>query len=223
MAGEFTAVVGAGHVSHFLCLSAALIMPRCTSSSAMINQILKVTVGLLLLRVGPQDMPGTAAAQRMVMLVYLVVGVGISLFLSFSFGESVLRVAWHMAMLWLFVWAVLSAVGKSTRIRQSFTALLACDTVLELLMFPASTVVIPAQRDLQKLIEEHGMEAAVAMFQPPVAAVMFVILLLCWYFAVIVHVFRHALEVTYAQATVAALLFPLTYLFLSALFAGGTG
>lgn len=198
-------------------------MPGCTTLVAMINRIISVTFGLLMLRAGPQDMPGGRQTQSLVMLFYLVLGLTLSMILDFSFSESLLRVAWHMAMLWLFVWAILSATRKSARIQQSYTSLLACDAVLEVLMFPASTVVVPAQRELQKMIEVHGMEAAVAMFQPPAAAVMFVLALLCWYFVIIVHVFKHALEVTYGQATIAAMLFPITYFFLSALFAGGAG
>ena len=188
----------------------------------MLNQIALVTVGLLRLKRGLQDMPGSREALIVVILAYVSVALGSFRMQELPWADAISAALLGMALLWLFIWGVLAAARKAARVRQTFTSLLAANTALELIGLIPTWQVKPWQKQFQQSVEEVGIEAATAMMQdPPVGAFSIIIVVFLWFLVVMMHVLKHALETSYLQAALVATLYPMVIVMLSLPFLRG--
>lgn len=188
----------------------------------MANQILFVTLQLLRFRSGPQDMPGNRQALLSVIAAYFLVAVTSFSMQGLSLTEALSAALLGISMLWIFIWGVLTVSGKTRRILQTMTSLIACNTALEVLSFIPTWMAKPWQKKFQENIEAAGLEAATAMMEdPPLLAFSLIIIAFFWFLCVMMHVLRHALETSHVQAAAIAILYPMVVVMLSLPFLSG--
>lgn len=157
--------------------------PRCGSLMA---DFLSRLVGVLLLRDGPQDMPaGTAALTLSIALYIAATAVSISLGEGAENPMAVLALA--VALPLILARIVLGIGKRPERWNQTVTALLGTSALLSLVSLPLAT--------------STGSE-------PSAVVVIASLVLFFWSFAVDGHIWRHALDVSFAAGlAVAVVLF----------------
>lgn len=85
-------------------------------------------------RVGPAEVPGVAALLPVMMGLFLVVNIGLRIWLStFSAGDAILSSSLILVSWWVLVFALLVFKNVRARFVQTFVALLGVDTVITLL------------------------------------------------------------------------------------------
>ncbi|WP_353251654.1 hypothetical protein [Salinisphaera sp. PC39] len=154
----------------------------------MLSQLLRVTVDLLLLRRGPQDLPSDWG---------LLGGVGI-LYCSLTFVQvrmvasalpAIAQTVTAVLLLALFVHSVLRWRGVPERFVQTLTGLLVVGAVLTLLMLGPTAALAPF---LEALAEAGDPEAVP---QPPGMVILAYLVIGIWGLVAYGHIYRHALGV----------------------------
>lgn len=154
------------------------------------TDLLSRLIGITLLRLGPQDLPaGTTPLTLAVLLYLLATGLTMSLGQPPSNAPAVLILALLLPL--VLVRIVLTVRGVPERWSQTLTALFGTSAILTAISLPLASVA--------------GQE------EPPVIAVLMSLAVFIWSFAVDAHIWRHALNVTFATGlVVAVVLFAIT-------------
>lgn len=153
------------------------------------SELLSRLVGILLLRNGPQDIPPGTPPLMMSMALY-VVATAISLSLGEGSDRPMLTLALAVGLPLILVRIVLGLRGHPARWGQTVAALFGTSGLLSLLSLPM---------------------AAGTDTQPAPLLVVTSLVLFFWSFTVDGHIWRHALDTTFAAGlAVAVLLFALS-------------
>lgn len=180
----------------------------------MFSQLARMSVEVLLLRRGPQDMPSSWG---------LLVGLGfaycILAFLQVSLvaevAPAISQAVLATAVLAAYVNAMLRMRGSPDRFVQTLTAMFLVGSILTVLMLGPTSAMAPF---LQALSESADAQSAP---QPPTIALLAYMLLGVWNLAVFGHIYRHALDVSLWMGIGAALLFEFTLFLTFALLGAG--
>lgn len=182
----------------------------------MLTQLLRVTLDLLLLRRGPQELPSDWGLLGGLGFVYcsltftqvrLVADTGAAL------GQAILAAG----LLVLFAHLILRWRGVPERFVQTLTALFAVGTVLTLLMLGPTTALAPF---LESLAEAENPEAVA---QPPGLVLLAYAVIGIWGLVAFGHIYRHALSVNLGLGVATALGFEVLLFLALSMFGTGTG
>lgn len=147
--------------------------------------------GILFFRLGPQDLPGTPVTLGIILLFYMTVA-GLSIFGGRTPPNPGLILALYAVLPALLIWAVLRLGGRPVRFIQTASALYGTGALLSILNLP---LVLSADSE------------------PPAAAALVGLVVFFWHLAVDGHIWRHALEVSYAAGlVVAVILFGISFM-----------
>lgn len=180
----------------------------------MLSQLFRVTVDLLLLRRGPQDLPSDWG---------LLGGLGVA-YCSLTFaqvrivtetGPAALQALLATFLLVAFVHAVLKLRGVPERFVQTLTGLFVVGMVLTLLMLGPTAALAPF---LESLAQAENPEAVT---QPPALVVLAYLVVGVWGLVAFGHIYRHALGVNMWVGVAAALGFEMVLFLALSLFGAG--
>lgn len=135
-------------------------------------QLVVLFFEIAILRKGPQDVPANPWLLRLVLPLYIGVNVLI-LQLNSDLWTAVLQMGADFALVCGFSWPLLYFAAKPARFRQTLCALIGTDTVI-------SFFAIPAVASLDSQANTLALFAMLA--------------LMAWHWAVMGHIFRHALD-----------------------------
>lgn len=154
----------------------------------MLSQLSRVTVDLLLLRRGPQDLPsdwGLLGGLAFVYCSLTFVQVRVVVDAMPAFGQSALATI----LLAVFVHAILRWRGVPARFVQTLTALFAVGAVLTLLMLGPTSALAPFLESLAEAEDPANVP------QPPAVVLLAYAAIGIWGLVVFGHIYRHALGV----------------------------
>lgn len=162
--------------------------------SELITRLIRTTMNIALLKQGPQDMPPGTVALMLAVSFYVV-----AVCLSFSLGRvpdhALATVLLSISLPALSTAIVLWVCRRSQRWPQTLAALFASGGLLTVLSIPLSA----------------GSSA-----QPGLLAALAGLTIFVWSFAIDAHIWRHALDVSFAAGlAVAAILFFVSIYFIS--------
>jgi drug/metabolite transporter (DMT)-like permease len=180
----------------------------------MLPQLLRVTVDLMLLRRGPQELPSDWGLLGGLGFVYCSLAFT-QVRLVADTGSAFAQALLATGMLALFAHAVLRWRGEPGRFVQTLTALFAVGVVLTLLMLGPTTALVPF---LESLAQAQDPESVA---QPPIPVLLAYIVIGIWGLVVFGHIYRHALGVNLWLGVATALGFELLLFFTLSLL--GTG
>ena len=149
-----------------------------------VNSIILLFVDLIRLRRGPQDLP---ASQQLLIItgILLVVTAVLGDHINSDFVGRLVFALTQVAILTVTVWIILSLNQKSERAVQTLTAFYGTSTLIQLVVWPFRTWMLA-------LGEEAQEQASIPLFA--------VVLLAVWSFVVMVHIYRHALDISRGKA-----------------------
>lgn len=154
-------------------------------------------IGIIVLRLGPQDLPAGASALVLSVVLYIAV-TGLSLSLGETTGNGALVIVLAVVLPLVLVRIVLALRGRPARWLQTVTALFGTSALLSALALPLSA------------LAGNGDPAVI----PALAS----LALFAWSFAVDAHIWRHALDVAFVTGlAVAVVLFALSLFVISSL------
>lgn len=140
------------------------------------TELLARLIGIVLLRMGPQDLPASTLAFGLAVGLYGIVA-ALSIFTTGTPPERpIVSLVLYLLLPATLIWVVLRIAGRLGRFGQTATALYGVGALLAALNLPLIVI---------------GTEDA------PAPAVVLALLIFFWHFAVDAHIWRHALEVTY--------------------------
>lgn len=180
----------------------------------MLSQFARVSIDMLLLRRGPQDMPSDWR---------LLVGLGVA-YCSLAFaqmslvapaGPAIFQAVLATTLLAAYVNAVLRLRETPDRFVQTLSALFAIGSVLTLLILGPTSALAPF---LHAMAENSDAQTAP---QPPAIALFAYMLVGVWNLVVFGHIYRHALEVRLWMGIGAAVTFEVVFLVCMTLLGGG--
>lgn len=181
----------------------------------MLNQIVAVTVRILLFRAGPQDFPHAPALVPWIPAA-AIAGYYVVFRTLLAPATAVVLASVSVGALAFVTHSLLSARRVQNRFQQTFHALLATSLVLTLASLPPMMALAPAMRELAQnpdLLQQPG-----AVQVSPLASLLLNALNL-WNFAVCAHIFRHAADTRLWTGALIALFVVFSVLLLSILFA----
>ncbi len=147
-------------------------------------------IQILLLRQGPQDLPPGPSVLLATLTLYLLTA-SLSISLGDGGGSPTLLLLLATGLPMVLVWIVLRLKSRVSRWEQTLSALYGTSALLSLLSLPLNL--------------QAGTEPA-----PPV--VLLSLLIFLWSFAVDAHIWRHALETSFAAGlAVAMILFMISF------------
>lgn len=163
----------------------------------IMSDLLSRLLGIIALRLGPQDLPAGNLPLAVAVAGYCIVTA-----FSLSIGETpdrpMLIVILAVALPLVLVRIVLGLRGHPARSPQTLTALFGTSALLSILSLPVSSLT--------------------AAGETPPLAVLASLALFAWSFVVDAHIWRHALEVTFSTGlAVAVVLFALSLFVISSL------
>jgi hypothetical protein len=148
------------------------------------SQLILRLAGILILRLGPQDLPAGRSALLFSILAYLAVTA-----FNLARGDGhpapvpVLMLAVGLPL--ILVWIVLKLRQRTARWEQTLTALFGTNALLSVLTLPFSLA---------------------AGGEPDPVLALILLVSFFWSFAVDAHIWRHALEISFATALVITML-----------------
>lgn len=144
-------------------------------------------VGIVLLRLGPQHLPASAAAFALAVILYGILA-AVSIFIAGTPPERpIVSLVLYLLLPAGLIWGVLRMAGRLPRFAQTATALYGVGALLSVLNLPLLLI---------------GAEDA------PAPAVVLALAVFIWHFTVDAHIWRHALEVSFtAGLAVTVILF----------------
>lgn len=172
----------------------------------MFVQLLRVTIEVMLLRRGPQDMPSDWGLLAGLGGVYCIVSCAQVLAVS-SAGSAILQAVLATVLLVFYVRALLRLRGHPERLVQTLVALFACGSVLTLLLLGPTALLAPTLHAMAAS-QQAGTVAA-----PPTLAALMYMVVGFWGLFVFGHIYRNALGVSYFLGICAALGFELVLVF----------
>jgi hypothetical protein len=142
-------------------------------------EILRLFYDIALFKKGPQDVPFSKLLTQVTLLGYALVSF-LMFFMSARWSKALLQVATDILVLVIFTAITLFIARKSSRYQQTLCALLGTDMLISLCAIPANASIMSPNGSLADL------------------AVLTMIGLLLWHWAVIGHIFRHALSESFS-------------------------
>lgn len=184
----------------------------------MLSQLFRVTVDLLLLRRGPQDLPSDWGLLGGLGFVYCSLTF-VQLRLVADVGSSLTQSVLATLLLAMFVHLVLRARAVPKRFVQTLTALFAVGTVLILLMLGPTAALAPFLESLAQAQAQNQNPESVP--QPPALILLAYSVIGIWGLVAFGHVYRNALGVNLWLGIATALGFEILLFFAFTLL--GTG
>ena len=139
--------------------------------------LIRLFLDIALFGKGPQDLPESRLLLFLVVLANLAVGIALSAMQS-GWVEGALQSAVGVALLAAFLGTALYLSSKLPRFLQSATAALGCDTLI-------GAIAVPLLVWIRLVPEGAGVASLPLMF------------LMLWQVAMIGHILRHALSITF--------------------------
>lgn len=182
---------------------------------SLLQQILRVTIQILLLRTGPQDLPSSwrlvyGLAGAYVLLNTLVLRLGMSEFQALAHALAV------TAVLVVYTRWLLLRARLEVRFAQTLTALLATGILLGLAALPCMIALQPFLEQLKVLGKNDPLPPA------PALAMFGYMLLSLWHLLAMAQIYRHALDTTLGRGAMLAVLYELVLLLMIRLTSGLT-
>lgn len=182
----------------------------------MLEEIIRASYGLLLLRRGPQDMPAGDSVTMGLAAVYVASSFLLLTLQGAGVGTAIIQAGADLAILVGFVWVVLHQRGLPARFGQTLSALLVAGLVFGLLSLPCVHNLVPYMRELAK---SSGQAPAPSSGQ--VMAYLLLMVTVIWSLTVTVHILRQALEVRTGAALALTIIYQILSLFIMMLLFGG--
>lgn len=164
----------------------------------MFLQTLRVTVDILLLRRGPQDMPANWNLLAVLGALYLIVHLGQALTLA-PIGPALLQAVIATALLALYARVALHIRQRLARLLQTLSALFAVGIVAAVVLLGPTAAMGAA---LQQMAQASSPQAAVEL---PIFAALVTLVVFVWLLIANGHIFRHALDVPMGMGVLIAL------------------
>jgi len=180
----------------------------------MFSQLARVSLDLLMLRRGPQDMPSSWALMAGLAFTYCSLAF-IQVSLVAEVAPAITQAILATIILVAYVNAVLRIRNFPDRFVQTLTAFFVVGCVLTVLMLGPTSALAPF---LHALAENPDAQTAP---QPPAIALLAYMLIGFWSLIVFGHIYRHALDVSLWMGIGAALLFEFTLFMTFALLGAG--
>jgi hypothetical protein len=178
----------------------------------------RITLGLMLLRSGPQDLPARKEALVAAALSLVAVTAVAQFALDAALLPALMSALVSILMLAAFASLVLRFAGRSARFQQTFMALLLTAAAIGVLEIGPTAALKPHLLEVIKLAgpnpDAEALRNALSQIKPPAMPVLMLSALFVWRVIVMAHIFRHALEIRFANALGVALLFPAAMMFL---------
>jgi len=142
-------------------------------------EILRLFYDIALFKKGPQDVPFSKLLTQTTLIGYASVSF-LMFFMGSHFPKALLQVGTDILLLAGFTYITLSITGKLARYQQTFCALLGTDMLISLCAIPATASMLVANNILGDM------------------AVLAMIGLMLWHWAVLGHIFRHTLSESFS-------------------------
>lgn len=165
----------------------------------MLTQIAATIWRILLLRAGPQDLPYSRALTQWVVAAALLAEFA-QYRLTLAAGSAIVHSLVSIAALAGFIFLLLQIRGLASRTQQTVNALFASGSALTVLLLPPLWAITP-----QMLRIAQDPELARSETLPALPALL-VMAFTLWNFMVAAHIFRHALNASFAVGAAIALL-----------------
>ena len=146
-------------------------------------QIVKYFTNLVTFRAKPQDVPDSQQLLVLTALLAIVTSVP-TIWISGAFGDTLTISTLQVVILAAVIWLVLKYNGVPERWRQTITALFGALTITQLIQW----IVSPGSDQMPQPSEPQ------VLVTPLTAAI------IIWYFAIMTHVLRHAIEFSIAKS-----------------------
>ncbi len=188
----------------------------------MLNLMARITLDMLLLRRGPQELPARRELLLLAVAVYVLVsGIAYLSIAEMNVQLALMQSITSLAYLATFVWIVLVMAGKRARFLQTFMGFVTTATLFNVLEVGPLMSLMPRILQLQALMQEAQTTggdinpAALEAIQMPGLAMVLLLCVYMWRLIVMAHIFHHALEITRGRALALTLLFPAMVMFLA--------
>lgn len=182
----------------------------------MFAQTLRVTVDLLLLRRGPQELPANWNLLATLTLLYISVHFAQARTAAET-GPALLQAVLATALLFAYVRSILHARDLLPRFVQTLSALLAVGVLATLLLLGPTASLAPF---LERVAAGEPSQTAA---QPPMFALLASLVISVWALIAYGHIYRHALDVRLMAGVLVALGFEFLLLVVFALLGGALG
>jgi len=163
----------------------------------MLNQTLSATLRILFFQAGPQDFPYDARIARWLIPAAIAASVCYSMLMN-SFAASLLLSVVGVLTLGITTQAVLRVRHLEPRFQQTFHSLLATDALLNLMVIPSMSQMVPSINAMIAAASDSSgaTQAATQQLieQPPPLATLVTMVVLIWSAAVSVKIYREAAE-----------------------------
>lgn len=176
----------------------------------VLNQTLRSTLDILLLRSGPQDMPSSWALLQGLTAAFLIIN-ALTLATNLPPVDAVVNAAVVTALLALFTHALLRRRQLQLRFAQTFTAIMATGAVLSLVGIWPILGLQPFFEALRALPPNPTPEQ---LPQPPLLPALGYLVIGSWQLVAVGQVYRHALDVTLGRGMMLAMVYQLVLLLL---------
>ncbi|MDN5938354.1 MAG: hypothetical protein L0H83_06795 [Salinisphaera sp.] len=178
----------------------------------MFSQTVAVTVDLLRLRRGPQDLPADWNLLAMLAGAYFIVTFA-QVLVAAPTGVALLQALLATVVLAGYVRAVLGSRGRVARFAQTLAAMYAVGIVLTLLMLGPTATLAPF---LTSLAQGTAQQSAAAAPTAPTLGMLAYMIIGVWGLVVFGHVYRHALDIGLGIGVLVALGFEVLLFLVSA-------
>lgn len=163
----------------------------------MLNQTLSATLRILFFQAGPQDFPYDARVARWLIPAAIAASTCYSMLLYSFAGSLILSVVGVMTLA-VTTLAILRVRHLESRFQQTFHSLLATDALLNLIVIPSMSQMLPAINAMIAAASDTSDGTQVAsqqlIEQPPPLATLVTMVVLIWSAAVSVKIYREAAE-----------------------------
>lgn len=176
------------------------------------EQVVRIIMGILLLRNGPQDLPARRELLYLAIAAYAAITVINQVVLGTPPLLALMPAAASVLLLAAFAATVLRMGGHPERFLQTFMALLFAGAVIGALEIAPTMAFKPYLQQIAGLLNEQAdaeaIRKALEQISLPALPVLVLSALFVWRIVMMAHVFRHALETRLANAFSIALLYP---------------
>lgn len=142
---------------------------------------------------GPQDIPGSKNLLTLCMLGYAFCSI-ILVYLSEPFDKAILAAVLEVGLVMVFTQAALQIRGKPSRWAQTVTALFGTGIIISLLALPIYLLIGVGGVNDVSAGTSQGIDRGLGL--------MLLAALACWNIAIMAHILRHALEITFMAGVI---------------------
>lgn len=163
----------------------------------MLKETLRATVGMLLLRAGPQDLPASSALTLGAVILYLAINLFLLDVPGAPFFAGFIQSVVACAVLAAYTHALLKLKHWPERFGQTYSGLLLTGSVFTLVALRPMAEIAPYM---------NGKHTPPALLTLGITAILF------WRLAVVAHVYRNALEISIWRALGVVVLYDFIFL-----------